>query len=62
MIMLFVKSVIEILLLTVALVMRSVYKDFVLLLQEDRLLGNNERKKKVNLLVTRYFISSISLS
>jgi len=29
--------------------MRSVYKDFVLLLQEDRLLTNNERKKKVSM-------------
>ena len=37
----------EVVFMPVALVIRSMYKDFVLLLQEDRLLSNDERKRKV---------------
>jgi len=37
--------------LSVTVVMRSIYKDFVLLLQEDRMLTNNELKRKVFLQV-----------
>jgi len=40
-----------VIILSVTLVMRSIYKDFVLLLQEDRMLSNSELKKKVCLQV-----------